>query len=132
MKQNPYESPGDLLAQYAPRKSSKRLVCAAVAGWLVCFLLPSFGVFAGHAFPGPPFLDAPKGDTILSRTSIILGVPMEPLLFGSLLGCVLSVACLPVKPRWKAFAIVGWFPLVVLQILALMFALALLGFPPVT
>ena len=136
MSQNPYESPSDPLTPLAPRKSRKWLECAAVGGWLVFFLLPAFGVFAGHAFPGPPFLDAPKGDTVLSRVSLGLGVPMEPLLFGSLLGCVVSAACFPVTLRWKAVAIVNaivwWFPLVVLQIIALMFALVLLGYPPVT
>lgn len=132
MSQNPYESPSDLPASHAQRKRPKWRACVAVAGWLVFFLLPSFGVFAGHAYPGPPFLDAPKGDTVLSRVSLALGVPMEPLLLGSLLGCVVSAACLPITLRWKAAAIPAWFPLAVLQILALTLALLLLGYPPVT
>lgn len=135
MSQNPYESPCDLTPQ-VQRQSHKRHACAAVAGWLFFFLLPSFGVFAAHAFPGPPFLDAPKGDTVLSRVSLMLGVPMEPLLLGSLLGCVVSGACFPVTLRWKAVAvfnaIVWWFPLILLQIMALQLALMALVFPPVT
>ena len=131
MSQNPYESPSDLVTPHAPRKSSKWLACVAVAGWLIFFLLPAFGVFAGRAFPGPYF-DAPNGDTMLSRLSLILGTPMEPLLFVSLIGCVVLVACLPIKLRWKATAIVGWFPLTVVQIIAIYFTLALLGYPPYT
>lgn len=65
-----------------------------------------------------------------------MGVPMEPLFLGSLLGCVVSAACFPVTLRWKAVAIlnavVWWFPLMVLQLVALQIALLLLGFPPVT
>jgi hypothetical protein len=57
---------------------------------------------------------------------------MEPLLFGSLLGCAVSVACLPITLHWKVAAILAWFPLAVLQILALTLALLLLGYPPVT
>lgn len=57
-------------------------------------------------------------------------------MIGSLLGCVASAACFPVTLRWKVVvifnAIVGWFLLVVLQIIALTLALLLLGYPPVT
>ena len=129
---NPYESPSDIPAPHAQMQRRKWRACAAVGGWLVFFLLPSFGVIAGHAYPGPPFLDPPKGDTVLSRVSLALGVPMEPLLFGSLLGCVIAAACLPTTLHWKATVILAWFPLAVLQILALTLALLLLGYPPVT
>jgi len=131
VSQNPYQSPSDhpLIAQ---SKGRKWLPCVASAGWLVSFLLPSFGVIAGHVYPGPPFLNAPTGDTVLSRVSLALGVPMGPLLFGSLVGCVVAAACLPIKLRWKAAAIVAWIPLSVLQVLALVLALVLLGYPPVT
>ena len=77
-------------------------------------------------------MDAPSGDTVLSRVSLALGVPMEPLLLGSLLGCAVSVAYLPITPRWKVAVILAWFPLAVMQILALTLALILLGYPPVT
>jgi hypothetical protein len=132
MSQNPYESPRDVPAEAARIKSSKGLVCAIVAVWAVSFLLPAIAVAAAKLFPIPPVFDSPSGDTILSRTSILLGVPMEPFLLGSLLGCAVSASCLPTKLHWKAIAIVGWFPLVVLQILAIGLALALLGYPPVT
>ena len=136
MSENPYESPSVQPTPSVPRKSSKWIACTSVAGWLFFFLLPSFGVFAGRAYPGPPFLDAPKGDTVLSRVSLAMGVPMEPLLFASLLGCVVSAACFPVTLRWKGVvifnAIVWWFLLMVVQILGLTLALMLLGDPPVT
>ena len=132
MSQNPYDSPSELPAPHAQRKIPKWRGRVAAGGWLVFFLLPTFGVFASHAYPGPPFLDAPRGDTVLSRVSLALGVPMEPLLFGSLLGCAVSAACLPIARGWKATAILAWLPLAVLQVLELMLALLLLGYPPVT
>jgi hypothetical protein len=130
MEQNPYESPSDAPAPHAERP--KWQTWLATVGWIAFFLLPAVGVIAAHTYPGPPFLDAPKGDTILSRVSLALGVPMQPLLFGSLLGCVVSVVYLPLTPPWKVAAIIAWFPLAVMQILALTLALILLGYPPVT
>ena len=136
MDQNPYKAPTELTPSPQDKKSRYLLFVAAVAGWLVFFLVPSFGVFASHAYPGPPFLDPPQGDTIFSRVSIVLGTPMEPLLLFSLIGCVASAICLPATPRWKAIAIfnaiVWWLPLMVVQILALTLVLMLLGYPPAT
>jgi hypothetical protein len=138
MELNPYDPPN--VAPTASRHtnilSSKGLVCAIVALWAVSFLLPAIVVaavkLALKLFPIPPMFDHPSGDTILSRTSIILGLPMEPVLLVSLLGCAVSAACLPIKRQWKAVAILGWVPLIVLQILAIALALALLGYPPAT
>lgn len=132
MPTNPYEPPGDISNPQDPRQSPKRRVYAAVLGWLAFFLLPSVGVLACHAYPGPPFWDAPTGDTILSRLSLALGAPMEPLFFVSLLGCFVIVGGSPFSSLWKVIAVLAWFPLMVFQLMALMFALVLLGRPFVT
>jgi len=130
---NPYQSPSDnALTANAKSKRRKWLTYAALVGWLVFFLLPSFGVIAGHVYPEPPSLDAPTADTVLSRVSLALGVPLGPLLLGSLLGCAVAAACLPIALRWKAAAMIAWIPLAALQVLALVLALVLLGYPPVT
>jgi hypothetical protein len=136
MEQNPYEPPkvGPSVPWHSRIRHSKGLVGAIVAIWAVFFLLPAIVVsavrLAINVFPIPPMFDPPSGDTILSRSSIILGVPMGPVLLVSLLGCAVSAACLPTKHQWKVVAILGWVPLVVLQILAIALALVLLGYPP--
>src|SRR5436190_17272777 len=94
MSENPYQSsgsPSNEITQPAQIKSRRWRAFAASGACLFCFLLPSWGVIASHAYPGPPFLELPEGDNIVSRISIYYGVPMEPLLLGSLIGSVVSV-----------------------------------------
>ncbi len=127
MPENPYRSPNQVAVEEKP--NSKRLLFFSIL-WILFFLIPSIVlaiVKIGHI---APFLggERPSGDTILSRCSLILRIPIEPLLLVSLLGCLLSTLLLPIKKfRWKFVILVAWFPLVVLQDVVLGIVLAILG-----
>lgn len=124
MPENPYRSPGQAPIDAQPN-SSRFLLYGSL--WIALFLMPAISLAIFRTLHLAQFLERPSGDTILSRTSIIISMPVEPLLLISLLGYVTLTVCSPINVWWKGLFLVAWIPFVILQYVALIITLILLG-----
>ena len=124
---NPYHSP-----RY-PGRPDKRVfiwqLAACVIAWVLFLLIPAFSVTLVNYYPNILRLPLPNGDNILNRVSISIGVPMPIVLLTSLFGYLTTTFLAPMTLRWKIGIAVAWFPLIVVQVFAIVLCLVLLGNP---
>jgi hypothetical protein len=127
MSTNPYESPRERGANKTGHKRGRIACCHVV--WCLFFLLPSYSVALVNYFPNAVSLPLPTSNNVLNRVSISIGIPVDIVLLASLLGCGVATILAPTTPGRKIIVSLGWFPLIVIQLLSIGLVLVLLGNP---
>jgi len=126
MQANPYESSAHVQPQKLPASRSRRATYALL--WLVCFPAPTFAVAIAQRTPETIWGGLPgDGDNVLTRLSRCLRVRADLPLLVSFVGCTVLTAFSGFRQPWKAALILAWFPLVLLQLFAILFTLVASG-----